>query len=338
MAASSTDGGSRSSRPGCVRSLPDDRIQKGLAKVARKGDFTEILLRRRIISQDQLNEARQVSKEQNSSLADCIVKLGYASGEDVMRAVAQEHGRDFVDLTEVTIPEAMIEMVPESVARENVILPLAEEEDALKVIVSDPYDIDTVEKLRFILNRRIEIALAPRDKILEAINKYYSQIEGESADSVLQEFTDTAIDFTETATTTAVGPTEQIDENSAPIVRLVDLMIKEAVQLRASDIHVEPFEDIVRIRYRIDGILYKRDSPPRRLLGAVVSRIKILAKMDIAERRRPQDGHFELHVDDRNFDFRISFRRRLGVIDFLEIELSRQFGLEQRFAAGADEF
>jgi type IV pilus assembly protein PilB len=280
--------------------------RKGLL-VARKGDFTEILLRKRVISQDQLNEARQVSKDQNTSLPETIIKLGYASGEDVMRALAQEHGRDYVDLTEVTIPEAIIELVPESVARENAILPLAEEDDALKVIVSDPYDIDTVEKLRFILNRRIEIALAPRDKILEAINKYYSQIEGESADSVLQEFTDTKIDFTETETTTAsIGAGEVVDENSAPIVRLVQLMIHEAVQLRASDIHVEPFEEIVRIRYRIDGILHKRDSPPRRLLGAIISRIKILAKMDIAERRRPQDGRIKLTVGDKELDLRVS--------------------------------
>jgi len=275
--------------------------------VARKGDFTEILLRKRIISQDQLAEARQVSKDQHLNLFEAIIKLGYASGEDVMRAVAQEHGRDYVDLTEVSIPEAIIELVPESVARENAILPLAEEEDALKVIVSDPFDIDTVEKLRFILNRRIEIALAPRDKILEAINKYYSQIEGESADSVLQEFTDTKIDFTETETTTAAtGPGEVVDENSAPIVRLVQLMIGEAVQLRASDIHVEPFEEIVRIRYRIDGILHKRDSPPRRLLGAIISRIKILAKMDIAERRRPQDGRIKITVGDKELDLRVS--------------------------------
>jgi type IV pilus assembly protein PilB len=274
--------------------------------VARKSEFTEILLRKRVISQDQLNEARQVSKDQNTSLPETIIKLGYASGEDVMRAVAQEHGRDYVDLTEVAIPEAIIELVPESVARENVILPLVEDEDALKVIVSDPYDIDTVEKLRFILNRRIEIALAPRDKILEAINKYYSQIEGESADSVLQEFTDTAIDFTETETTTATGTGEVIDENSAPIVRLVQLMITEAVQLRASDIHVEPFEDVVRIRYRVDGMLHRRDSPPRRLLGAIISRIKILAKMDIAERRRPQDGRIKITVGDKELDLRVS--------------------------------
>jgi type IV pilus assembly protein PilB len=297
----------------CARKAPPGAglaalvVQRKGVLVARKGDFTEILLRKRVISQDQLNEARQVSKDQNTSLPDTIIKLGYASGEDVMRAVAQEHGRDYVDLTEVTIPETIIELVPESVARENAILPLAEEDDALKVIVSDPYDIDTVEKLRFILNRRIEIALAPRDKILEAINKYYSQIEGESADSVLQEFTDTKIDFTETETTTqAIGAGEVVDENSAPIVRLVQLMIQEAVQLRASDIHVEPFEEIVRIRYRIDGVLHKRDSPPRRLLGAIVSRIKILAKMDIAERRRPQDGRIKITVGDKELDLRVS--------------------------------
>ena len=273
--------------------------------MARKGDFSEILLRRRIISQDQLNEARQVSKDTNTSLAEAIIKLGYASGEDVMRAVAQEHGRDYVDLNEVTIPEAIIELVPESVARENAILPMSENEEALKVIVSDPYDIDTIEKLRFILNRKIDIALAPREKILEAINKYYSQVEGESADSVLQEFTDTAIDFTETEST-AVSASEAVDENSAPVVRLVQLMIQEAVQLRASDIHVEPFEEIVRIRYRIDGILHKRDSPPRRLLGAVVSRIKILAKMDIAERRRPQDGRIKVTIGEKELDLRVS--------------------------------
>lgn len=275
--------------------------------VARKGDFSEILLRRRLISQDQLVEARQVSKSTGESLPASIVKLGYASADDVMRAVAQEHGREFVDLTEVTIPESVIELVPESVARENTVLPLSEDEDSLKVIISDPYDIDTVEKLRFILNRKIDIALAPRERISEAINKYYSQFEGESADSVLQEFTDTAIDFTETDAPTAGGGVgEGSDENSAPIVRLVHLMISEAVQLRASDIHIEPFEDVVRIRYRIDGILHKRDSPPRRLLGSIISRIKILGKMDIAERRRPQDGRIKITAGDKELDLRVS--------------------------------
>jgi type IV pilus assembly protein PilB len=162
-----------------------------------------------------------------------------------------------------------------------------------------------MEKLRFILNRRIETALAPRESILEAINRYYGQTVGESADSMLQEFTDTAIDFTETDEESR-GSDEVIDENSAPVVRLVHLIITEAVQLRASDIHIEPFEDRIRVRYRIDGVLVERDSPPKRLLGAVLSRIKILSRLDIAERRRPQDGRIKVTIGEKELDLRVS--------------------------------
>ena len=223
-----------------------------------------------------------------------------------MRALAEASGLEFVDLKEVQIPDSVIELVPESVARENSILPMSEDDGALRVILSDPNDLDTIEKLRFILNRKVDVALAPRETIMEAINKYYGQIEGESADSMLQEFTDTAIDFTQTAEEQTTSSTEAVDENSAPVVKLVQLMITEAVQLRASDIHVEPFEDRVRIRYRIDGVLVERDSPPRRLLGAIISRIKILAKMDIAERRRPQDGRIKVSVGEKELDLRVS--------------------------------
>lgn len=268
-------------------------------------DFGDILIRRGIIGRDQLNEAQQMAREQDSTVADCLVKLDYAVGEDIMRAMAEFHGMEFVDLAQYQIPEEVVELVPESVARENVAIPLVEEDNALKVAVSDPFDIETIEKLRFILNRKVETALAPRESILEAINRYYGQVEGESADSMLQEFTDTAIDFTETEESD-VSPDEIVDENSAPVVRLVQLMIQEAVQLRASDIHIEPFENSIRIRYRIDGVLIERDSPPRRLLGAILSRVKILAKLDIAERRRPQDGRIKVTVGDKELDLRVS--------------------------------
>jgi type IV pilus assembly protein PilB len=268
-------------------------------------NFAEILIRKRVISQDQLAEAKKLSKESRKSVAEELIRLGYANGDDVMRAMAQEHGLDFVNLNEVVIPPSVVELVPESVARENAVLPLAEQDGTLKVIMSDPNDYDTREKLRFILNRNIEIALAPRESILEAINKHYGQVDGESADSMLQEFTDTAIDFTETAQET-VSDDESVDESSAPIVRLVQLIINEAVQLRASDIHIEPFEDRLRIRYRIDGVLVERDSPPKRLTAALLSRIKILAKMDIAERRRPQDGRIKITAGQKELDLRVS--------------------------------
>ncbi len=220
--------------------------------------------------------------------------------------MAKEHSLQFVRLGEIEIPPDVVELVPQSVARENFILPMAEKDDgSLVVIVSDPLDLETFDKLRFILNRRIEIALAPKEDIQAAINRYYGQIEGESTDSMLQEFTDTAIDFTETEDE-AIKDDDAVDEQQRPIVRLVHLMIAEAVQLRASDIHVEPFENRVRIRYRIDGVLVERDSPPRRLLAAIISRIKILAKMDIAERRRCQDGRIKITVGEKQLDLRVS--------------------------------
>ncbi|MEX2112327.1 MAG: ATPase, T2SS/T4P/T4SS family [Pirellulales bacterium] len=271
----------------------------------KKLDFSGILIRQGTISADQLAEARRVAKSSGKKVPDQLVILGYATGDEVMRAIAKEHGLEFVDLNEVVIPPSVVELVPESVARENAILPMAEDDGALKVIVSDPLDLDTFEKLRFILNRKVEIALAPRENILESINRHYGQMEDQSADSMLQEFTDTAIDFTETEQESE-GSEEVIDETSAPIVRLVQLMITEAVNMRASDIHVEPFEDRVRIRYRIDGVLVERDSPPRRLLGALLSRIKILANMDIAERRRPQDGRIKVTVGEKQLDLRVS--------------------------------
>ena len=271
----------------------------------RTGDWTEILIHQGIISPDQLAEAKQMAAESDMKVPDALTRLGYATGEEVSRAMAQQHGLNYVNLSEVVIPPAIVELVPESVARENAILPLTEAEGELTVIVSDPLDFEVFEKLRFILNRQIEIALAPRDSILEAVNRYYGQTVGESADSMLQEFTDTAIDFTETEDD-ADGGEEEIDESSAPIVRLVHLLISEAVQLRASDIHIEPFEDRIRIRYRIDGILIERDSPPRRLLGALLSRIKILAKLDIAERRRPQDGRIKVTIGEKELDLRVS--------------------------------
>lgn len=274
--------------------------------VARGGDFTAIMLRKGMISPEQLAEAQQLAAEQQRPVAECLVHLDYATADQVVKAMAKHHGMRYVDLSAVKIPESVIEMVPEAVARENSVLPLALEDDVLTVVLSDPLDLETTDKLRFILNRRIETVLAPKEAIQAAINRHYGQMEGESADSMLQEFTDTAIDFTETTTDDITGGGEAVDETSAPVVKLVYLLIQEAVQLRASDIHIEPFEDRIRVRYRIDGILIERDSPPRRLLSAITSRIKILSRLDIAERRRPQDGRIKITVGEKEMDLRVS--------------------------------
>lgn len=269
-------------------------------------DFTDLLLSRGKISLEQLAEAATASnKKDGKSIGDCLVDLQYATPEDVTRALAEFNKIPYVDLSSIKISDHVIQLVPESVARENKIIPIEDVDDTIRVLVSDPFDIETIEKLRFILNRKVDTALAPKEHIQEAINRYYGQTEGESADSMLQEFTDTQIDFTETEED-KLSKDDHMDEDSAPVVRLVHYIISEAVQLRASDIHIEPFEKEVRVRYRIDGVLVKMGEPPRRLLGAILSRIKILAKMDIAERRRPQDGRIKITVGEKDLDLRVS--------------------------------
>ena len=267
--------------------------------------FSNILLNEGIVSADQLAEAMRVADTSGKQVHDEVVRLGYAPGDRVMQALAKAHRLKFIDLSGITVPQEVITLLPESVARENTIFPIALEGNSLRIAPCDPTDMDTQEKLRFILNRDVESSLAPREQIVEAINRHYGKSDGESADSMLQEFTDTAIDFTETAVEQAAAQNTE-EASDAPVVKLVNLIITEAVQLRASDIHIEPFEDRVRIRYRIDGRLVERDNPPRRLLGALLSRIKILSQLDIAERRRPQDGRIKLTADGKDYDLRVS--------------------------------
>jgi type IV pilus assembly protein PilB len=274
--------------------------------MAKQGrDWTDILVKRGILGPDQVREAEGMG---TATIEEALVKLGYAEPDDIMKAKAEQHGMAFVELREIEIPPSVIELVPESLARENIVMPLAQENGAIKVIMHDPNSFDTIDKLRFVLNREIEVALAPKEAIVEAINRYYggSSGETESVDSMLQEFTDTAIDFAEDGSGPRASGAIGLEDNDAPVIKLVHLIIQEAVNMRASDIHIEPFADRVRIRYRIDGVCMERDSPPRRLLGSMVSRIKIMGSMDIAEKRRPQDGRIKMHVAGKDIDLRVS--------------------------------
>lgn len=267
-------------------------------------DWIDKLINDNVISLDQVSEARELASNLGISLPDALVKLEYLSAADIGQAQADQMGYDFIDLASMQIPSSVIELVPESVARENLVIPLSMEDNGdLVVAMHDPMAFEVLDKLRFIINREIKVSVASKEMIQTAINRHYGQSETESVDSMLQEFTETAIDFTETELAKTGGIAE--DEN-APIIKLCNLIISEAVNMRASDIHIEPFEDRVRIRYRIDGELMERDSPPKRLQGALVSRLKIMGSMDISEKRRPQDGRIKTRCGGKDYDLRVS--------------------------------
>ncbi|MSR55027.1 MAG: type II/IV secretion system protein [Gemmataceae bacterium] len=268
-----------------------------------RGDFVDILLRSGTLGPDQLEEAERLASSTGVKLQEALVKSTYVSQAEVMQAIAEFHNLQFVNLDDVEIPKAIIELVPESVARENVVLPLSLDGNVLKLITSDPTNFDVIQKLTFILNKDVQPVLADHEQIREAINRHYGQTETESMDSMLVEFTDTAIDFTQTE---ASKQAADDDYSDAPVVKLCNLIIQEAVAQRASDIHIEPFGDRVRVRYRIDGILVERDQVPRRLFASMTSRFKIMGSIDIAEKRRPQDGRIKVNILGKHYDLRVS--------------------------------
>ena len=239
-----------------------------MAKQSR--EWSDILVRKGIIGPDQFKEAQGMK---GLPAEEALVKLTYATPEQIMKAKAEQHNMDYVDLNEVEIPPGVVELIPESLARENFVMPMAQEGGSIKVIMHDPLNFEAIEKLRFVLNREINMALAPKEAIVEAINRYYgsSTQETESVDSMLQEFTDTAIDFSEDGggARGRGGTGADAEDGDAPVIRLVQLVIQEAVNARASDIHIEPFADRVRIRYRIDGVCMERDRPEESAAAAV---------------------------------------------------------------------
>ncbi len=255
------------------------------------------------IGESQLEEARNMAANLGIPVEDALVRLGYISASDLGQAQASEFGYEYIELEGRQIPNAIIELVTESMARETIVIPIESDGESVVIAMHNPNNIEVIDKLRFVLNREIRPVMAPMESIQAAINRHYGQSETESVDSMISEFTETQIDFTDIEAAAAMQGDE---DDSAPIIRLANLIISEAVKERASDIHIEPFEDRVRIRYRIDGVLLERNSPPKRLLGALVSRIKIMGKMDISEKRRPQDGRIKTRAGSKEFDLRVS--------------------------------
>ena len=222
-----------------------------------------------------------------------------ATWDQVYEALSELLGYRFVDLRATRIPAEAIEAMPKSIARKHNIVPVGEEEGVLVVAITDPFDLYAMDSLRFYLNREVRCVLAAPDAVEEAINKYYG-IEESTVDNMLAEFTESDLGIQ-----TAAEAAQEDGEDSA-MIRLVTLLISEAVKMRASDIHIEPMKTKLRVRYRVDGNCQEMDSPPKKLQGPIISRVKILAGIDIAEKRRPTDGRIAMRVGGQSFDIRVS--------------------------------
>ena len=287
----------------------------------------DLLLEMGSISKDDLADALNKQKESKERLGDLLLDLGYVKPEDLTRALAEQFEMDIIDLDDYDIDPDVIEKVPQEFAREHHLVPLELEDDQLTVATSDPLDLDVMDNLRFLINCNVECVLATKQDIDKALQKYYGMQEHE-LDEAINEFTENNIEFRKED----MDLEDEGGGDDAPVIRLVTLIISEAVKSRASDIHVEPMADKLRIRYRIDGECYEVESPPKRLQGSVLARLKIMSKMNMAEKRRPQDGRIKLSLMGRQIDLRVNSLPAIHgesiVMRILDKE-SVMFGVEQ---------
>lgn len=271
----------------------------------RKKTLGEILKARGFVTHEQIEAALKYQNKEGSKIGQALIRLGFVKPRDVLEALAEQLGLRTVDLGEMDISPSVIELVPQSVARRHSLIPISASEGKVVVAVSEPLDLESGDNLRFVLNADVECVLAEEEAVSEALAKYYgSEVPVETAVAeAYQDFTDGDIQVVEEEEALEEGA---MGADEGPVVRLVQKIIEEAIRSRASDIHIEPMEDKLRIRYRIDGICQEIESPPRRLQEAIIARVKIMAGMKIDEKRRPQDGSISMRFEGRDIDFRVS--------------------------------
>lgn len=262
-----------------------------------------ILLNMGVIDTSQLEEALRRQQETGERLGETLEQLKYATAEDIIAALAQKFNLPVVDPSTMKIEPELLQLVPKNLATEHLIIPVELADGRLTVATTDPENVYVQDNLRFVSGLDVDFVLATRDSIRAAIAQNYN-IDEETLDNMYQEYTET--DVTVGQRDDGFGGMADDDPDAAPVIKLVTLIINEAIASRASDIHVEPLADRVRVRYRVDGILHEVQSAPKRLQNSLLARIKIMSKINIAERRRPADGRIALKVQGRDIDIRVS--------------------------------
>ncbi|NLE55137.1 MAG: Flp pilus assembly complex ATPase component TadA [Lentisphaerae bacterium] len=276
-------------------------------------DFiVDLLTAHGLVTDEQVEAAKTKLQEESSdgTVLDGLYLTKVVTEQDVVQILASEYGMDSFDFDDASqrIAQEVVDMIPGEVARRYTVMPVTMSGGILRVAMADPADLESLDAIRYLLKMDVEGVVSSKRQIKQAISYYYGNVEEDSADQLMTELTETTTDLTVGTTsdvTTETGDAND-DENSAPIIRLVSLLILEAFRTRASDIHLEPMEKRFRVRYRIDGVLNEVESPPKYMQNQVLSRVKLMAGMDLSEHRIPQDGRIRFSAMGRDLDLRVS--------------------------------
>ena len=272
---------------------------------ARDDYLIDTLAEMGVVTDEELAIAQDESMSSGEGVVDTLIAKGVVMPIQVSQAKAAQFGTEFIELGEQTIGDDVVSAVPRNVAHQYKVVPLYMDELSVTVAMADPSDLDAIDGLGQALGMEVNVNVADEEEIEAALKQYYGVAKDDSVSKLLQDITEGEVQIS------TIGEVDMADDDDAvdadtPIIKLVNTLIVEAFRMEASDIHLEPMADRFRVRYRIDGVCHEQPAPPRKLQAAVISRLKIMSEMDIAEKRIPQDGRIQANVGGKTIDLRVN--------------------------------
>ncbi len=283
--------------------VPDQRER--MEEWEKSSGIGQLLVEEKLITNEQLEEALKEKKRYGGKIGSHLVRLGYISEATLSQFLGKQFKISSIDLATCEIDRACVEMIPQDIARKYLALPVFREGNKLIVAMANPDNVFAIDGIKFITSMEVEPMVCPESTLLSAIDEQYST--PDILDELIRDMDDVDLELVDKSDYEEIGLMQlkaQVEE--APVVKLINGLLTDAVKRLASDIHIEPFENMVRVRYRIDGVLQDMIYPPARLKAALISRVKILADLDIAERRLPQDGRIKARMGGSVVDIRVS--------------------------------
>lgn len=275
-----------------------------MASTNKYDTFARMLEEAQVANTETISKALLAAEESGQSLRQTLIATGQVTEEDILKVTAEKLGMEIVDLDQLLIDPKIKEAVPEKVAKHYHIFPVSRDNGTITIAIADPFNVQLADDLKILLDSNLKMVIAKEEQIERAIKKYY---EGTVVEQMIEEFAkEQRQDALDSMTYDLEVIDKELEVDDAPIVKFVNTLFKQAIHDRASDIHVEPFARTVKIRFRIDGVLHEMSPPPKRAQNAILSRLKLMSGMDMAEKRVPQDGRIKLQLEGKNLDVRVS--------------------------------
>lgn len=280
----------------------------GKSTLSIRDRIAKVLIEKRLLTQNDVRRAFQLQKEKGGKLSDILVGMGLVSRQDLTAVLSEELGFPPIDLSRYKISPDVLKLIPKKMVEQYRIIPVSKMGNVLTVAMADPLNVLAVDDIKSFTGFNIEPVITNEKDINDVIAEYYESPTHEAIERIVEDLkTESDLRILEGKKDTEFSQAELLRlTQEPPVVKLTNLLLAEAVKMRASDILIEPLENTLRVRYRVDGVLMEGRTPPKRLHNAIISRLKVMSDLDIAERRLPQDGRFKIKVQNKEVDFRVS--------------------------------